>query len=114
MANTNPSSSPELNRSTPYSRAHRHAHAHGGGGAGAGAGRYEYEAAPLPMGIEYPASPLVGQPGARPGGALPRRRGSVQTKTKEGGEAPLSPLAVPSGLSGLKGRLMPWRRNTAK
>ena len=68
--------------------------------------RQEYEAAPLPVGIEYPASPLVGRPA--------RRRGTVQSKAKDGTEAPLSPLVVASGLSGLKGRLMPWRRNTAK
>jgi hypothetical protein len=70
--------------------------------------RYEYETAPLPVGIEYPASPLVG--GARPGGApTSRRRGT------KAGETPLSPLAVATGLLGLKGRLgMPWRRNTAK
>ena len=63
--------------------------------------RQEYEAAPLPVGIEYPASPLVGRPARR-------------NKAKEGTEATLSPLVVASGLSGLKGRLMPWRRNTAK
>ena len=68
--------------------------------------RYEYEAAPLPAGIEYPASPLVGQHGARAGS---RRKGT------KNGETPLSPLAVATGLLGLKGRLgMPWRRNTAK
>lgn len=82
----------------PHSRAHRHAYAQ----------RQEYEAAPVPDGIEYPASPLVGRPA--------RRRGTLPTKgiQKEGGDAPLSPLVVASGLSGLKGRLMPWRRNTAK
>lgn len=107
---TNPSSSPgasasDLHGSDPHSRAYRPTRS--GGGM-----RYEYEAAPLPVGIEYPASPLGGQPGARPGGVLPRRRG---TKAKEGGETPLSPLAVATGLLGLKGRLgMPWRRNTAK
>ncbi|KAH9162593.1 hypothetical protein EDB89DRAFT_632980 [Lactarius sanguifluus] len=113
MTVTNPSSSPgasatDLHHSAPHSHAYRHTRSGGGGGGGM---RYEYEAAPVPAGMEYPASPL----GARPSGAPPRRRGTAPTKTKEGGEAPLSPLAVASGLLGLKGRLgMPWRRNTAK
>jgi hypothetical protein len=64
---------------------------------------------PLPPGIEHPASQLVGRP--------TRRRGTMQTKAAGGKfrvkkELPLSPLVVASGLSGLKGRLMPWQRNT--
>ena len=79
--------SPDLHRQ------HHHHQSHAQGG---------YEAAPLPEGIEYPASPLVG-------GAKPRRR------AKDSGEPPLSPLVVATGLSGLKERLMmPWRRNTTK
>ncbi|KAI9436170.1 hypothetical protein H4582DRAFT_458339 [Lactarius indigo] len=119
MTVTNPESSPgasasDLHHSAAPSHSH-HAYRHTRNGGGGGM-RYEYEAAPVPDGMEYPASPLVGQPGARPGGgAPPRRRGTASTKTKEGGEGPLSPLAVASGLLGLKGRLgMPWRRNTAK
>lgn len=123
VTTTNPSSSPgasaaDLHRSSPYPRAYRHARSGGAGGGGNGGAvryEYEYEAAPVPAGIQYPTSPLVGQPGARAGGAPARRRGTVPAKAKEGGEAQLSPLAVASGLLGLKGRLgMPWRRNTAK
>jgi len=65
---------------------------------------YAYEAAPVPAGIEYPTSPLqavaYGVPGKMVAGM------GV-------GEAPLSPLNVPSGFFGFKNRL-PWRRNTAK
>lgn len=63
-----------------------------------------YEAAPVPAGIEYPASPLqavaYGVPGKMVAGVGE-------------GDAPLSPLNVPTGFFGLKNRL-PWRRNTTK
>lgn len=64
---------------------------------------YAYEAAPVPVGIEYPISPLqavaYGVPGKMAAGM-------------GAGEAPLSPLNVPSGFFGIK--RLPWRRNTAK
>jgi hypothetical protein len=66
------------------------------------ANRYMYKAAPVPAGIEYPASPLqaaaYGVPGSMKAGE---------------GNAPLSPPSIPSGFLGLKNRL-PWRGNTAK
>ncbi|KAI0296825.1 hypothetical protein BC826DRAFT_967873 [Russula brevipes] len=66
------------------------------------ANRYMYEAAPVPAGIEYPASPLQAAAYGVPGKMRPGES-----------DAPLSPLSIPSGFLGLKNRL-PWRRNTAK
>jgi hypothetical protein len=63
-----------------------------------------YEAAPVPAGVEYPASPLQAVAYGVPG--------KMMAGVGEG-DAPLSPLNVPTGFFGLKNRL-PWRRNTTK
>lgn len=105
-------------RSRRSTRSHAHSRSHSAAAAAARYG-YAYEAAPVPDGIDYPASPLLQQTGPPVPGPIP-----VPTSRSErmlmGGDA-LSPLSsinnVPpsSGFLGLglKGRL-PWRRNTAK
>jgi hypothetical protein len=75
-----------------------------------------YEAAPLPDGIDYPASPLQRNAGRVMRG-LPAPPVPVPMPTSEmmmmGNVQPLSNDVAPpsSGFLGLKGRL-PWRRNT--
>ncbi|KAI0294273.1 hypothetical protein B0F90DRAFT_1821376 [Multifurca ochricompacta] len=99
-------SEPRRHRRPARSHTHTHTHTHARGVA-------RYEAAPIPMGTQYPDSPLVGMdmvvvsPGSVPG------KGAAAMTVRGEGDTPLSPLSVASGFLSLKSRL-PWRRNTAK
>ena len=93
------------------SRSRRHARSH------SSAPKYanEYEAAPLPAGIDYPASPM--QQNANrvtrglPGPPVPVPIPVPMPMTETTGDGQLLSVPPSSGFFGMKGRL-PWRRNT--